>query len=173
MTFTLENAVVYDIETLPNCFTLHMEMLNNSISSTWEISQYRNDHRELMEWFYWCQQNAIPMIGFNSINFDYPVIHDMFTKLSGLEGIYLKSQAIIKGDDRFGHIIWERDRFAPQIDLFKIHHFDNKAKTTSLKALQINMRSPTVVDSPVQFGTNLSPEQIERDLIPYVLLNTV
>jgi hypothetical protein len=44
---------------------------------------------------------------------------------------------------------------------------DNRAKTTSLKALQINMRSPTVVDSPIPFGVPVTPEQIDRDLIPY------
>lgn len=168
MTFTLDNAVVYDIETLKNVFTLAAEMLNSDIKSTWEISFRRDDRRSLFEWFNYLTANQIPMIGFNNENFDYPVIHALFKNPSmTVDQIYTKSQEIIQGNDRFTHNIWPRERFAPQIDLFRLHHFDNKAKMTSLKALQINMRSPTVVDSPVEFGTNLTIEQIDRDLIPY------
>ena len=110
------------------------------------------------------------MIGFNSVHFDYPVIHWLMQNpFATVEQIYAKAMSIISSNDKFGHTIWERDRIAPQIDLFKIHHFDNIAKTTSLKALEINMRAPRVVNSPVEFGTNLTVEQIERDLIPYNL----
>ena len=166
----LEQAVVYDIETLPNVFTLHMEALNSEQSSTWEISHFRDDRQQLFEWFHWLNTCQIPMIGFNSVGFDYPVIHALFLNPQmTVEQIYDKAMAIINApfDQRFAHTVWASDRFTPQIDVFKIHHFDNQAKRTSLKALQINMRSQTVVDSPVQFGTNLTQEQIERDLIPY------
>lgn len=166
--FTLDNAIVYDIETFPNVFTLHMQCLNSDISSTWEISDRYDDRYQLIQWFNWLADTQTPMIGFNSVNFDYPVIHYIYQNpFRTVADIYQKAMSIINSQDRFGHIIWDRDRFAPQIDLFKVHHFDNRAKTTSLKALQINMRSPTVVDSPVQFGTILTSEQIERDLIPY------
>jgi len=164
----LTNAVVYDIETLPNVFTLAAELLNDGVSSVWEISHQRDDRQALMQWFNYLATTQTAMIGFNSIHFDYPVIHWLFNNPHAtVEQIYEKAMSIIRSDDRFGHTIWDRDRFAPQIDLFKLHHFDNRAKTTSLKALQINMRSPTVVDSPVEFGTHLTREQIDRDLIPY------
>ncbi len=164
----LDNAVVYDIETLPNVFSLAMEMLHSEQSAVWEISQYRDDRAQLIEWFNYLQQTQTAMIGFNSLHFDYPVIHFIYTNPQcTVAQIYDKAMSIIQSGDRFGHMIWANDRFAPQIDLFKIHHFDNRAKTTSLKALQINMRSPSVVDSPVVFGTNLTREQVERDLIPY------
>lgn len=166
----LEYAVVYDIETLPNVFTLHMETLNSDQSSTWEISHFRDDRQQLFEWFQWLHAHQIPMIGFNSVGFDYPVIHALFMNPQmTVEQIYEKAMAIINApfNERFTHTVWASDRFTPQIDVFKIHHFDNVAKRTSLKALQINMRSETVVDSPVQFGTNLTQDQIDRQLIPY------
>lgn len=168
MTFSLDHAIVYDIETLPNCFTLTAETLRGDTVSTWEISEYRDDRAHLIAWFNWLNSNQIPMIGFNSVGFDYPVCHFIYMNPTcTVEQIYDKAMSIINSFDNFGHMIWDRDRFAPQIDLFKVHHFDNPAKTTSLKALQINMRSPTVVDSPVEFGTNLTPEQVDDDLIPY------
>lgn len=168
MTINLNNAVIVDIETFPNIFTLHMMCLNSDQSATWEISEFRDDRRELMQWFQWLAQTQTPMIGFNSIGFDYPVIHFLFhNPQATVKQIYEKAMQIINGNDRFAHTIWERDRFTPQIDLFKIHHMDNPAKSTSLKALQINMRSPSVVDMPVEIGTRLSKEQIDQLLIPY------
>ncbi len=168
MTFSLDQAVVYDIETLPNVFTLAMEKLYGNEQCVWEISNYRDDRHQLFAWFNWLNQQQVPMIGFNSLAFDYPVVHFLFhNPQATIEMIYEKAMTIIGSYDKFAHTIWDRDRFTPQIDLFSIHHFNNKAKTTSLKALQVNMRSPTVVDSPVAFGTMLTAEQIARDLIPY------
>lgn len=168
MKFSLADAVVYDIETFPNVFTLHAEMLHSDTSATWEISHRRDDRQGLITWFNWLRQRHAPMIGFNNLHFDYNVIHDLFMKPSmTVEQIYSKAQEIITSKSRFGNSVYESERFTPQIDLFKIHHFDNKAKMTSLKALQIAMRSPTVVDTPLEFGTMLTPEQIDRYLIPY------
>ena len=165
---SLEKAVVYDIETFPNAFTLDMECLNSDTRATWEISHYRDDRRELMQWFQWMAQTQTPMIGFNSIGFDYPVIHELFHNPSmTVEQIYAKAMSIIDGDNKFANMVWADNRFCPQIDLFKIYHMDNHAKSTSLKALQINMRSESVVDMPVEVGTHLTQEQVNELLIPY------
>ena len=168
MTFSLDNAVVYDIETLPNVFTLNAQSLYGDFESTWEISWYRDDRRQLLQWFEYLRQTQTPMIGFNNLGFDYPVIHFimMFPNCT-IDQIYQQAQSILKSNDRFSNMIWSNKRFAPQIDLFKIHHFDNKAKTTSLKALQINMRSETVVESEKGFGVNYSAAEIDSELIPY------
>lgn len=164
----LDNAIAYDIETYPNCFTFSMEMLKNGHKAVWEISHFRDDRRELMQFFQWLAATQTVMISFNGINFDYPVIHALFNNPQmTVEQIYDKAMSIINSFDKFGHTIWADNRFAPQLDLFKLHHMDNKAKSTSLKALQINMRSPSVVDMPVPVGTILTKEQIDHVLIPY------
>lgn len=165
----LTNAVVYDVETLPNVFTLTAEMLHSDVASTWEISHYRDDRQQLIAWFRHLEETQTPMISFNGVHFDYPIIHFIYCNPHAtVEQIYAKAQAIIGNHmDRFGHVIWDRDRFAPQIDLFKIHHFDNKAKTTTLKALQINMRSERVVDSPLPFNVAVAAPDVDQHLIPY------
>lgn len=164
----LTNAVVYDIETFPNAFTLDMEMLHNDARCTWEISHFRDDRQQLMQWFNHLNQTQTPMIGFNSVHFDYPVIHFIFCNPNcTVEQIYEKAMSIIRSNNRFANTIWPNERFAPQIDLFKIHHFDNKAKTTSLKALEINMRSDNVVDMPVEVNTMLTADDVNHRLIPY------
>lgn len=164
----LQDAVVYDIENFPNCFTLHAEGLFGDFASTWEISQFRDDRRALFQWFWHCKQNRIPMIGFNNCHYDYPVIHAIFHNPEiSVEQIFAKGSAIIHSRDQFEHSLWTSDEFAPQIDLMKVHHFDNNAKRTSLKALEINMRSPNVVDMPVKVETYLTEDEVNRVLVPY------
>ena len=164
----LNNAVVYDIENFPNCFTLHAEGLFDAFASTWEISQFRDDRRALFEWFWHCKRNRIPMIGFNNCHYDYPVIHAIFHNPEiTYQQIFAKGSAIIRSKDQFEHSLWTSDEFAPQIDLMKVHHFDNQAKRTSLKALEINMRSDNVVDMPVKVETHLTEDEVNRVLIPY------
>lgn len=164
----LSNSFVYDVECFPNAFTLNAEQLNGEASSTWEISQFRDDRQNLFEWFMFLHLNQIPMIGFNTLHYDYKLIHAFFNNPQlNYWDLFQISSNIIHSDDKFGGMIWDRDFFTPQIDLFKIHHFDNRAKSTSLKAVECNMRSRRVVDMPVQVETVLTQDEVNRLLIPY------
>ena len=157
----ISKAVVFDVESFPNCFTLTAETLFGETVSTWEISDYRNDIKQLMIWFNYLSSNKILMIGFNNLRYDYLMIHYIFNNPNcSPQDIYQENQRIFASKDRFGMMIWDRDRFAPQLDLMSVHHFDNIAKTTSLKALQINMRLDNVMDSPILFGTVLTEPQV-------------
>ena len=166
--FSLQNAVVYDVESFPNIFTLDAQGLFSDFSSTWEISEFRDDRHQLFTWFNYLNQTQTPMIGFNNLFYDYSLIHWIYKNPQcSYADIYAFSKNLINNSNRFGNTIWPRDRFAPQIDLFKIYHFDNKAKTTNLKALQINMRSENVMESAAEFDKPVPQWQIEQDVIPY------
>lgn len=168
MTLSLASAAVYDIESFPNCFLLSAEPMDSEQCSTWEISHHRDDRRELFAWIEWLRGTGTPMIGFNNLGYDYRMLHYLLQNPNvTVEQLYEFNNSIFASQDRFGGTIWERDRLVPQVDLFTLHHFDNRAKTTSLKALQINMRSRTVLESRVPFGTCLTLEQINGDVIPY------
>lgn len=133
-----------------------------------EISEYRDDRAALLQFLNYLYVGQIFMIGYNNLHFDYNVVHHLFHNPNATYGeLYDVAMSIINAISKFGKIVWSDKRFAPQIDLFKIHHFDNPAKSTSLKALQINMRSKTVVDMPVEVGTHLSQFQIDNYLKPY------
>jgi len=106
------------------------------------------------------------MVGYNNLGFDYPVLHTLMQMgHSDAQTLYNKAMAIITAQDgdesRWMHSVKPSDRHVEQIDLFKIHHFDNKARATSLKVLEFNMRSDTIEDLPFKVGTNLNTEQIE------------
>lgn len=168
MSSIFDNAVIFDIESFPNMFCLAAESLNDETSAVWEISQFRDDRESLFTWFNYLQRTQTLMLGFNNLFYDYNVIHWLYKRpQASYNDIYQYSQSLINNTNRFGNTVWANERFAPQVDLFKIFHFDNRAKTTNLKALQINMRSENVVESAVPFGTWLTEQQIRDDVIPY------
>lgn len=169
MSLSLDNAVVYDEECFPNVITLCASSLHRDDMHTFVISPWRNDLAQLIEWVDYLKHTGIPMIGFNNIGYDYTILHFIRTTPGvTIEQIYNKNNQIInhKGGP-FDLIIPTRDRLVPQIDLQRIHHFDNQAKRTSLKMLMVNMRSQNVMESRAEFGTFLTEQQLYEDVIPY------
>jgi hypothetical protein len=156
---------VYDIETFPNVFTLAVEHAEAPIRWSFEISGYRNQSKEIIEFLRYLKDTNARMVGYNNLGFDYPVLHTLMQMgHSDSRALYDKAMAIIHAqddDNRWMHSVKPSDRHVEQIDLFKIHHFDNKARATSLKVLEFNMRSDTIEDLPFKVGTILNPEQIK------------
>lgn len=164
----LDHAVCYDIETFPSVFSLGAEALNSDWKAVWEISHFRDDRAQLFEFLHHLSRNQIPMIGYNNLAFDYIVVHFLMENPTAtVEQIYAKSQEMFVKSDAPRPMKWANKRFIPQVDLFLMHHLNNKAKSTSLKYLQINMRTDSVEDMPIENGTILTKEQIDNLLIPY------
>ena len=75
--------------------------------------------------------------------------------------LYAKSMSIINSDfNDYSHTIWDNDRFIPQLDLMKVHHFDNVNKRTSLKLLEFNMRMKTIEELELDFNQPVTPDQV-------------
>ena len=155
-------AYVYDEETYPNIFTCAITHVASGQRWIFEISDRINQYSELIVFAYKLKQSGAQMVGYNNNHFDYPILD--FIMLSNnpvtVEEIYAKSQAIFNvkyGDNT--HVIWENNQLITQIDLLKIHHFDNKAKHTSLKQLEFFMRMDNIRDLPYPPGTYLNNEQ--------------
>lgn len=151
--------IVWDLETFVNCFLFcgYVEDLNQTF--VFEISDRKNQKQELLNFLNYAAKEDYYMVGYNNIGFDYPIIHQLIMSpyTFSYQKAYELCQQIISGDKSL--TIWNtKDRFFPQIDLYKIHHFDNKARATSLKALQFAMRSESVEDLPFPLGV-LSDEQ--------------
>ena len=103
------------------------------------------------------------MVGFNNVGFDYPVLHTLLQMGKATpQVLYDKAMSIIHAQDsnRFASIVYPSDRYIEQIDLFRIHHFDNKARSTSLKALEFNMRMDNISDLPFPVGSILTRDQV-------------
>src|SRR5690606_11843712 len=138
----LSNGYVYDLEVYPNAFTMSVMSVNTQQRRVYEISARKNELLLIIALIERMQKLGSVMIGFNNMGYDYPMLHYLLSHLSSYSDgdyickrLYLKNQEIINTpfDDRFAHVIWDRDQLVPQIDLMKVHHFDNQAKATSLK----------------------------------------
>lgn len=163
---------VYDLETYPNIFTFATIFANGKGRRVFEISDRKNDVEDMLAFLRNVKVNNHRLVGFNNVGFDYPVLHYILDKSKKArdEGkplvitpaeIYSKVCKMFEAAtfSKFGTAIRASDTLIPQVDLFKIHHFDNKARMTSLKVLEFNMRSKNIEDLPFPVGMRLNDAQ--------------
>ena len=66
----MTHDIIWDVETFPNVFTLHAVNTRTSrLNGPFEISDWRNDSRAIIEWVMWLKSIGARMVGFNSIGF--------------------------------------------------------------------------------------------------------
>lgn len=154
---------IYDLETYPNFFLAVFKSIKSGEYQYYEISDRRNETYKLNKLLY---NNVQGLIGFNNLNFDYPVLHNTILRSNipyTAKAIYVEVEKII--NTKYSSI-WENQIKIPQLDLYKIWHYDNKNKSTSLKWLEFAMRLPNVEDLPYKPGTFLTSEQMD-EIISY------
>ena len=161
---------IYDIETLAGCFTYTGYNIDTQDISQFVISNNTNDYQKLIKHL----KDIVAQVGFNNVNFDYPVLHHMllnYNKLSTYstqelcQEIHNVAQNIINNQDNGFNGIKFKDYFIPQIDLFRIWHFNNKARRTSLKSLEIAMNYPNVKEMPINHNISvLTDDQVQQVL---------
>lgn len=158
---------IMDIETLSNCFTYSAINRDTEEVVSFVIWKNRNDLSEFLDHLDSCKGQ----IGFNSLSFDYPVIHFILTnrdKLVEYNGdkiarrIYKEAQKTIEKN-------WSRiwSPLIPQLDLFTIHHFDNKARMTSLKKLEIALGFENVQDMPYHHSDDIERDEQIEEILAY------
>lgn len=159
----------YDLETYKNLFSFVGIDIETKKGRVFEISDRKDDRVAMFQYLRELYRDKYSLIGFNNVGFDYSILHFILTnKDCTVDDIYEKAQSIIfkDDDDKWGHIIRDKDRFLRQIDLYLIHHFDNVARATSLKMIQFNMRSETIEDLPYPPSEPLTFEQMD-EIIEY------
>lgn len=161
---------IYDLEMYPNLFLFYCKNVNTLEYKWFAISPYHNDLNALIQFL---KEEVTELVGFNNLQYDYPLLHHLITnrtkydKLSLLiQSCFNKSQELVKSETAYFNIV--RNPFIKQIDLFKIHHYDNKAKLNSLKHLQFNLRNINIQSLPYKFDTVLNKQQIDN-VIKYCL----
>jgi hypothetical protein len=160
------NDFPYDLESYPNVFSAVIVHAASGTEWIFEVSDRVNQSRQFLNFIHTLGQHpGNRMVGYNNIGYDYPLLHallrfDSFTAADA----YQISMGIIETpwDDRFRNTVWASDMIVPQVDLFKIHHFDNQARLTSLKQIEIALQLPHVADLPFPPGTVLTPDQIPQ-----------
>jgi hypothetical protein len=150
---------VFDLETYPNMFLASFKCILTNKYYEFEISDRKSDIVELRKFLY---QKGLKLIGFNNLNFDYPVLHNSILSDKtdwNANQIYKQVELIINSEYS---AIWENQIKIPQLDLYKIWHYDNRNKSTSLKWLEFAMRLPNVEDLPYKPGTILTYDEMDH-----------
>ena len=147
---------VYDLECLRNLFTYTGYDPKKDEYYQFVISDWRNDLELLYNHL---NRDKLLGCGYNNEGYDYPLIHHILNHYeeykyqTGLEvatKLYAKSQEII--EQEFSTIA-DKNKFIPQLDLYKINGYDNKARHCSLKDLEIAMKMDNVEEMPIHHTT--------------------
>lgn len=160
---------IYDIECLVLMFCVVFYDWETETFQYFEISKHQNDLYSLVK--YLEDRDFEYMIGFNNINYDMQIIQYI---LNNYENWYeLGGEEIARKLSKFsGRVIDATNygNFPPfresefsikQIDLFRIHHFDNENRRTGLKWLQYMMNWWNVEEMPYHFlDETLNREQL-------------
>ena len=169
----MKNDWIYDIETYLDLFCVDFTHVETRTRYIFEVSDRVNQSPQFIRFLCRLRDEGARLFGFNNEGFDWPVCQYLMCDSRGyFEAIdaHRKANAIIGagfGPARWDHNIWPSDRMVTQGDLFKIHHFDNAARSTSLKKLEINMRSRTVEDLPYPPDQPTTSEQ-KDEIIKYM-----
>lgn len=149
--------VVYDLEQFKNLHSCAAICKDSGEKFYFEISPYRDDMEEYYTWL----TQVKGMIGFNNLKYDYPLLHFFIHNYKSFKDandcvrqMYNESQRIIDTDYPQIH-----KPLISQCDLYAICHFDNKAKRTSLKDIQIALKWHKIQDLPYHHSRILSADE--------------
>lgn len=166
---------VYDIECLRNFFCYADIPLEGDSPKVFEVSRFRNDLKALLEYY----KTLKGQVGFNSLSYDVQVMQWIINnqknllKLDGEEVaklIYERSNNVIQiTNSNQWPDYREKDFSVKQLDLFKIWHYDNKARMTGLKWLQFSMDWYNLEEMPIPHWTLIEDPSIAKEIISYCI----
>ena len=140
----MKKVWIWDLETL-DLFTATFLAKDSDDTRIFVIDNELDD-RELM--FEFLDNEVSGLVGFNSINFDAQILEYMYRNPDCTAGdIRRYAQIITSDNDRMNDVPEWRLRHK-HLDLYRIHHFDNKNKRTGLKWCEFSMDLENIEDMP-------------------------
>lgn len=171
------NHWIHDYETLKNCFVAVFEHYKTTERKIFVVHDLQNDFKEFIEFLNQNQKNKEWHISFNGLAFDSQITqyilnnHMIWENLSGCaiaEIIYEYAGICIRksNNNEFQEYpLWKLD--IGQIDLFKMHHWDNPAKRSSLKWIQYSMDWDNILEMPIHHETVITTKEEIDTIIEY------
>lgn len=154
---------LYDLETYKEAFIAVFKNVKTKEVKIFEISERKTDIRELYDFVL----TIHGLIGFNNLSFDWPVLRFVLQNKDNItsERIYKKANDVIHSEYS---ILPSEATEINQLDLYKIWHFDNKAKRTSLKWCEFFLNWPDIIDLPYKVDQKLTSSMID-EIIHYCI----
>ena len=178
------NHWIMDYETLKNCFVAVFTHYKSEETKIFSICKLQNDYEKLIEFLEQNIDNNEWHISYNGLAFDAQITQNIIKdhqygrheKMDGesiAEEIYGYAQrAITKSNNREFQDFPEWDLTIKQIDVFKLNHWDNVAKMSSLKWIQYSMDWDNIIDMPIHHETSIDTQE-QLDLIIKYCINDV
>ena len=159
-----------DYETLSNCFIACFEDIKTEHQEIFVCHKSQNDILELVTFL---ERNVTLNewhVSFNGLAFDSQITEHILRNKDQLleqdgdtiaKWIYQKAQETIQKSNA-----GEFAEFSPrylsirQIDVFKLNHWDNPAKRSSLKWIEFSMDWKNIMDMPIHHESTITAQQI-------------
>jgi hypothetical protein len=164
------NVLIYDIETMQELFLV---CLYNPETQQWHEFQVSKNTNQIDSFVRFIEAHPEHyFVGYNNLRFDAQVVewiirnHNDWHEQSALEVCAMIAQkaADIIHDANFDVFPEFKEEWLSfkQIDLFKVHHYDNKNKRVSLKRLEFEMDLDNIEEMPIHHTkTNMTDDEIE------------
>jgi hypothetical protein len=165
---------VMDYETLSNCFIGVFEDIKSEHQEIFVCHKSKNDIEELVHFLKRNQSLNEWHVSFNGLAFDSQITEHILRNQEQLleqDGdtiarfIYRKAQETIERSNSGEFALFSPKHLSiRQIDVFKLNHWDNPAKRSSLKWIQYTMDWKNIIDMPIHHTT-----EIEKGQIPEII----
>ena len=141
----MKKIYVYDIECFYNCFTATFIDKDSDETRVFVIYKDIDQRKQLFEFL---RTEVQGLIGFNCLNYDSQILEFLFRNPTVTTKELRNYSDIITSNDRKYPDVSEYYLKIPHLDVYKIHHFDNKNRRTSLKWCEFGMDAINIEDMP-------------------------
>ena len=176
------NHWIMDYETLSNCFVAVFKHYKTDETHIFSVCKLQNDYDKFIEFLKQNIENREWHISYNGLAFDAQITHNIIKDHENLklmdgesiaEEIYAYAQSCIDRSNKNEFQEFpEWHMSIKQIDVYKLNHWDNMAKRSSLKWIQYSMDWDNMVDMPLPHDTNITTKQ-QLDMIVGYCINDV
>ena len=141
----MKRVWIYDLETLPGLFTATFIDRDSDDSKIFILSKTINQIKQLIDFLH---NEVKGLIGYNNLRFDAQVIEFILVNPDcTADDICAYAQTLIDDNQKIpDYPEWKLS--IPNLDLFKINHFDNKNRRSSLKWIEFMLDLPNIEDMP-------------------------
>ena len=173
------NHWIMDYETLSNCFVAVFKHYKTEETHIFSVCSLQNDYEKFSEFLKENIENNEWHISYNGLAFDAQITHNIIKDHENLllmtgeeiaEEIYGYAQrSINKISNKEFQDFAEWNMTIKQIDLFKLNHWDNPAKMSSLKWIEYTMDWNNILDMPIHHETKITNQEQLDTIVNYCI----
>lgn len=171
---------IMDYETIKNCFVGVFSSYTNDKTKIFVIHESRNDLKEFIDFLRENKTHGDWHFGFNNLAFDAQITEFILEKADHLlnmetasdvaEAIYAYAQSVIEKSNNGEWLDYPEFKLSiPCVDIFKLNHWDNNAKRSSLKWIQFTMDWHNVEEMPHPHNEPVKDEETLLSVIDYCI----